>query len=389
MKRNPSFDLVAPRYLFQEVAHRVDLFMRENPNAQLIRLGIGDTTQALCPIISKALIDESKALSSPETYVGYGPEQGIEPLRKMIAQRFYPHLSADEVFISDGAKCDIARLQVLFGSDAKIAIQDPSYPAYGDSCRLMGKNPILVPCQKDLGFFFDLKDLEPCNVFFCCSPNNPTGTVFTYKQVQDLVAHAKKFGYIIVFDAAYSSYIQGNLPCSIYEVTGAEEVAIEIGSFSKMAGMSGVRLGWTVVPHKLLYSNQKQVHADWLRLIGTLFNGASILSQKAGIAALTDEGQQQIDSQIHAYLRNTHKLKNALLRAGFSVFGGDHAPYIWAQSERFSSSWQAFDYFLNHYRIITTPGIGFGPAGEGYVRISGFAQDANIIEACERLAHSQ
>ncbi len=385
MKQNSAFESLRPQYLFQEIVNRTNSYCASNPESKVLRMGIGDTTQPLIAPIVEALKASVHDLSKDDTYSGYGPEHGIQPLRKAIAETFYKSIGEDEVFISDGANSDISRLQVLFGHQAQIAIQDPSYPAYGDCYRLLDKKPIIIPCSKERNFSPDFEKIEECELFFCCSPNNPTGTVFSHEELERLVHLAKKKKFIIAFDAAYAAYIRGPHPKSIYEIPGSHEVAIEIGSFSKMAGMSGVRLGWSVVPHKMKYRNGRSINPDWMRTVCTLFNGASILSQKAGIAACTPESQKLIAQQIDHYLKNTAKLKKALEKAGYQVFGGEHAPYVFLESG-FSSSWEAFDHFLTKYQIVTTPGVGFGQSGEGFIRLSGFAHEKDIDEACRRLS---
>jgi LL-diaminopimelate aminotransferase len=392
MKRNPFFLQLSPNYLFRELKNRVDNFALLNPERSLISLGVGDTTEPLGTTIAESLSQAACDMRDQELYMGYGPDQGLLPLREKIASVLYQDIiSPDEVFVSDGAKCDIARLQVLFGQDAVVYIQDPSYPAYADSSRLarsiVGKEGHRLSYLSTLPEKDTLPHLEAAPedaIIFLCSPNNPTGVAFQRSELSSLVDIAQRKNQLIVYDVAYRAFIQGDLPRSIYEIEGAKKCAIEIGSFSKMAGFSGIRLGWTVVPKDLTYSNGITIHSDFLRLVTTTFNGASILSQRGGIQALSPEGLEEIERQILLYLENAGSLKEALLKKNFIVSGGEHSPYVWIKTEH-TSSWDAFDYFLQETGIIVTPGIGFGPSGEGHVRISGFGRPYLIESAIRRI----
>jgi LL-diaminopimelate aminotransferase len=346
----------------------------------------------------QAIQDTAQELGEVATYQGYGPERGILPLREKISSTIYSNrIQADEIFVSDGAKCDIARLQALLPQGGTIGVVEPSYPAYLDSCRLFGKSIKLLPATKARNFYFDLREIQQVDALFLCSPNNPTGVAFTRAELKEIVQVAYQASTLLLFDAAYSMYIpEGHAlyPRSIYEIEGATKVAIEIGSFSKMAGFSGVRLGWSVIPHALSYDDGTPLHADWLRVAGTLFNGASVLSQRGGIAALQPTNFHLIGEQIAIYQSRTQRLLNALKKAvlcqkpgsalfGLEVVGGEFAPYLWVYLNK--PSWETFDLLLNTYHIVSTPGSGFGPSGDGYVRLSGFADDATINEACHRL----
>ncbi len=294
-------------------------------------------------------------------------------------------IDPDEVFVSDGASCDIGRLQGLFGSGVRIAIQDPAYPVYNDGSVIHGVQEIhTMPCAPENGFFPNLNSIPPVDLIYFCSPNNPTGAVSTHAQLEELVAFAKKNRSIIIFDTAYAAFIRDpHLPKSIYEIPGAQEVAIEVGSFSKLAGFTGVRLGWTVVPKALKYENQKAVRNDWDRLVTTMFNGASIISQHGGLATLSDQGFKEVTAIVDFYLENGRLIKSALEKRGYEVFGGTHSPYVWVRFPG-RKSWDVFQELLEKIHIVTIPGSGFGPSGEGFIRISAFGKRENILCAIER-----
>lgn len=387
IKRNPNLAALATSYLFPQIHQRKREFQEQNPEAKVISLGIGDTTEPLASSITGALVDISQGLKTKERYIGYGPEQGIEPLRKKIASQLYGNkISSDEVFVSDGAKCDLGRLQVLFGGDITVGVQDPAYPVYIDGSLIQGVKSIhSLPCYPKNGFFPDLNLCPKVDLLYFCSPNNPTGAVLTYPQMEELVAFAKKNRMVILFDAAYASYIRDpKIPKTIYEVPGAKEVAIEIGSFSKLAGFTGVRLGWTIVPENIKYENGASIRNDWNRINTTLFNGASIIAQCGGMAALEPKGRQEIDAQISFYLENAKLIKEALLEKGYTVYGGDHAPYLWVRFPKMTS-WEAFQMLLEKAHIVTTPGSGFGPKGDGFLRFSAYGKRENILEAADRI----
>ena len=371
-------------YLFSEIAARRRQFVQDHPGVQLISLGIGDTTEPLSPSVAEALVKSSHRLGTPQGYVGYGPEQGIDLLREKIAEVIYKgQFSPREVFVSDGVCCDIARLQVLFGSGVRIAVQDPSYPAYIDGSLLNGVREIhLMPCLIENSFFPNVHKLPPVDLIYFCSPNNPTGVAASHAQLKELVAFAQDRRSIIIFDRAYSSFISDpSLPKSIYEVEGAEAVAIEIGSFSKSAGFTGVRLGWSVVPEALKYSCGRSVRSDWDRIVTTLFNGASIIAQHGGMAALVDK---ESSGAIKLYLENARLIKSALEAMGYEVFGGTQAPYLWVRFPG-KASWDVFQELLEKAHIITVPGSGFGPSGEGFIRFSAYGKRENILCAIDRL----
>lgn len=388
VKRNLHFTKVSSSYLFPEVARRVKAFSTAHPSSQLIHLSIGDTSEPLAAPIAEAMEKISRDLQSREGYQGYGPEQGNKQLREQIAAILYSDkISADEIFISDGAKCDLGRLQTLFGSHASIAIPDPAYPVYADTNLISGRQAFsTLPCKAEENFFPTIHQLSQVDILYLCSPNNPTGACLSKKQLQDFVQWARQNKSVIVYDSAYASYIQdSSLPCSIYEIDGAEEVAIEISSFSKLAGFSGIRLGWTIVPHPLRYEDGHSIHADWSRLVTTFFNGASLIAQAGGLAALTEKGLHAIRSQISFYLENAQLLRQALLTKGCRVYGGENAPYLWVPFQKELSSWDLFQHFLESAHLVTTPGSGFGACGEGCLRFSAFGPREKILEAKKRI----
>jgi LL-diaminopimelate aminotransferase len=387
MPRNSRFSEVAKSYLFQEIREKRRAFQEQYPDIKLISLSIGDTTEPLQPHTTSALVQAAHALGDKALYSGYGPEQGIQELREAISGTFYKgRISADDIFVSDGAKCDLGRLQLLFSENSKMALQDPAYPVYLDTSIIhRGKDSVvLLPCTPENNFFPDLKLAEKADVLFLCSPNNPTGTAWTHAELEKIVAFCKKQKKIVLFDVAYATYVQGDLPRSIYEIEGADKVAIEIGSFSKMAGFSGLRLGWSVVPTALKYPTGESVRQDWMRIITTFYNGASIASQKAGLAALSPTGFQELQKTIDFYLENAALLRKTFLELGYEVHGGIHSPYLWVRLKG-KSSWETFDELLHGPHILTTPGVGFGTGGEGFLRISSFGNRDTIEEAIKRL----
>jgi LL-diaminopimelate aminotransferase len=398
VQRNPDVAKLAGNYLFPEVTKRRKAFLERHPEAKLISLGIGDTTQPIPPSAMRACVEAAERLGVQETYTGYGAEQGLPLLRQRISDRLYHgRVDSEDVYVSDGAKCDLARLFVLFGRHASVALQDPAYPAYVDSAVLYGLTAdydsdkqgygelAYLPCTADNEFFPDLSRAPRTDLIYFCSPNNPTGAVATREQLTQLVAFAHRNRSIILFDTAYAPFINDNsLPKSIYEIDGAHEVAIEIGSFSKLAGFTGVRLGWTVVPKQLLFDDGRPIKADWHRIVSTIYNGASNIAQAGGAALLTDKGLEEIDNTVSYYRENARILREVLRDCGIKAYSGDHAPYLWVQFPG-KGSWQVFEWLLNEAWLVTTPGVGFGPAGEGFVRFSALGQRADVLEAAERI----
>ena len=387
MKRNSNMSRLKTNYLFPEINLRKKQFLAKNPNASLISLGIGDTTEPIPQSVVKALIYAAEGLGTLERYTGYGSEQGMQVLREKIASKIYSNnVKTEEVFVSDGAKCDLGRLQMLFGSDISIAVQDPAYPVYIDGSLIQGvKKIVSMRCCHENQFFPDLDSIPRTDLIYFCSPNNPTGAAATKPQLEKLVKFAQKNNSIIIFDSAYANYIQDpTIPKSIFEIEGAKKVAIEISSFSKLAGFTGIRLGWTVIPEELKYDDGSSVKADWNRLTSTIFNGASNIAQTGGLAVLQEKGMQEVEALTKYYLKNAGIIKETLEGLGYQVFGGINAPYLWVRFKG-QSSWDVFQQFLDQYQIVTTPGSGFGSAGDEYVRFTAFGHREVILQAVERL----
>jgi len=398
VERNPNFAKLQGGYLFPEIGRRRNAHLEKNPDADIISLGIGDTTQPIPDHILSGLLGAAKELGVKETYNGYGAEQGKANLREKIADKLYEgRIKPEEVFVSDGAKCDIARLQMMFGAGVVSAVQDPSYPVYVDTSVMMGQtglvdkekgqfdNIVYMPCNPSNGFFPDLTSLPRADVIYFCSPNNPTGAAATKAQLESLVKYANEQGSIIVFDAAYAPFIRSDdVPKSIFEIDGAETCAIEVNSFSKYAGFTGVRLGWTIVPSGLKFADGSLVRDDYNRVMTTAFNGASNVVQGGGMACLDDAGLAEINTLIEYYLENAKILKQGCLDMGFEVHGGDDAPYVFIDLKG-KSSWDMFSKILTEADLVTIPGAGFGPGGEGFLRLSAFAPRESCIEAIARL----
>jgi LL-diaminopimelate aminotransferase len=401
VKRNPSIVNIKAGYLFPEIAKRRREYAAAHPETatpegRIISLGVGNTTEPILPHINAGLVNGAKRLGTAEGYVGY-TDEGFEDLRKRISEVFYKGAFApDEVFISDGAKCDIGRLQLLFGAGIKIAVQDPSYPVYVDGSVLIGaaggwagtgyKGITYLPCTTENNYFPDLSKLPGDGLFYFCSPNNPTGATADRDQLTALVKAATEKGSIIIFDAAYAEYIRDpTLPKSIFEIDGARTCAIEVNSFSKPAGFTGVRLGWTIVPKELKYSGGESVNADWSRICGTIFNGASNIAQWGALASLEPEGLREIRQLCDFYLGNAALIRATLQGLGISCVGGDNSPYIWARFPG-RDSWEVFAEILEKCQVVTTPGAGFGPAGQNFIRFSAFGHRDDVEEACRRIS---
>lgn len=397
---NDNFQKLPGSYLFSTIAKKVNAYQQENPDKSLIRLGIGDVTQPLAPAIIKALHAAVDEMGAAETFHGYAPDLGYEFLRSAIAKNDYESrgcdISADEIFVSDGAKCDSSNIQELFSADCKIAVCDPVYPVYVDSNVMAGRtgvydaktemwsNVIYMPCTMENGFVPEFPKETP-DVIYLCLPNNPTGTTITKSQLQEWVDYANKNGAIIIYDAAYEAYIsEDDVAHSIYECEGAKTCAIEIRSFSKNAGFTGVRLGFTVVP-KDLKRQDVSLHGMWARRHGTKFNGAPYIIQRAGEAVYSAEGKAQLKEQVAYYMKNAKAIKQGLKDAGYTVFGGVNAPYIWLKTPGEMTSWEFFDDLLARANVVGTPGSGFGPSGEGYFRLTAFGSYENTLAALERI----
>lgn len=400
LKVNENYLKLPGSYLFSEIGRRVRDFQQSNPEADVIRLGIGDVTQPIAPEIISALHEAVDEMGQPETFHGYAPDLGYEFLRQKIAQADYRErgceISAEEIFISDGAKCDCANIQEIFSSDCRIAVCDPVYPVYVDSNVMAGRTGeydpeagcyrgvIYMPCTEENGFVPDLPAEVP-DLIYLCFPNNPTGAVMRKGQLQTWVDYANRNGSIILYDAAYEAYIsETDVPHSIYECTGAKDCAIEFRSFSKTAGFTGLRLGFTVVP-KDLRAGGELLWPLWARRHGTKYNGAPYIVQKAGEAVYSQTGQSQIRRQISYYMGNADYIYKGLKEAGYSVSGGLNAPYIWLKTPGSMTSWEFFDYLLTNANVVGTPGSGFGPGGEHYFRLTAFGSRENTVEAVERI----
>jgi len=397
-KLNSNYRKLGAGYLFPEINRRVAAFQKKNPQVRIYRLGIGNTTEPLPPSVIAGLRAGVDLLASPDTYSGYGDEQGEPDLREALALLYRQRgvsLNPDEIFISDGAKPDSGNIQSIFGTDNLVAFQDPAYPVYVDSNVIAGRSGtynnasgsyagfIYMKCREKNGFIPE-PPAEKADLVYLCSPNNPTGAVAGHKELQKFVDYALKNRAVIIFDAAYAEFITDPaLPRSIYEVEGAFECAIEINSFSKSAGFTGVRLGWAIVPKALVVEDSEpgEVNRYWLRRQTTFFNGASNIAQRGGLAALSPEGQQQCRAVIDYYMENARLIREGLQKIGLTIYGGVNAPFLWLKTPKSLSSWEFFDKLLNETQVVGTPGSGFGPAGEGYFRLSAFGRRAAIVEA--------
>ncbi len=399
-KVNTNFQKLPGSYLFSTIAKKVAAYGTEHPDAEIIRLGIGDVTQPIAPAMINALHSAVDEMGDAATFKGYAPDLGYPFLRETIAKNDYQargcDISADEIFVSDGAKSDSADIQELFAADVKIAVCDPVYPVYVDSNVMAGRlgtwdatkemwsDLIYMPTTAANNFVPEFPKETP-DVIYLCLPNNPTGTTLTKSQLQLWVDYANKNGALIIFDAAYEAYIsEADVPHSIYECTGAKTCAIEIHSFSKNAGFTGVRLGYTVVPKDLVFDGVS-LNAMWARRHGTKFNGAPYIIQKAGEAVYSAEGQAQIKEQVAYYMNNAKTIYTGLKDAGFEVYGGVNAPYIWLKTPDKMTSWEFFDYLLDSAQVVGTPGSGFGPSGEGYFRLTAFGTYENTVRALDRI----
>ena len=397
---NENYLKLPGSYLFSNIAKKINAYQSENPEAEILRLGIGDVTQPLAPAIIEALHKAVDEMANAETFHGYAPDLGYEFLRNAIAKNDYKDrgcdIAADEIFVSDGAKCDSGNIQEIFGLNNKIAVCDPVYPVYVDTNVMAGRsgeyNPntqnfdgmIYMPCLEENDFVPEFPKENP-DIIFLCFPNNPTGATITKAQLQEWVDYAKRIGAVIIYDAAYEAYItEEEIPHSIYECEGARECAIELHSFSKNAGFTGVRLGYTVVP-KDLKCGDVQLHSLWARRHGTKYNGAPYIVQRAGEAVYSDAGKAQLKEQVAYYMQNAKVIYEGLKNAGYSVSGGINAPYVWLKTPDKMTSWEFFDKLLHEANVVGTPGSGFGAHGEGYFRLSAFGSHENTIKAVERI----
>ena len=399
-KINDNYLKLPGSYLFSTVAKKTNAFMAANPDKKVIRLSIGDVTQPLAPAIIDALHKSVDEMAHAETFHGYAPDLGYDFLRNAIAENDYKSrgcdISADEIFVSDGAKSDSGNIGDIFSVDNKIAVCDPVYPVYVDTNAMSGRtgdyiesqqkwsNVIYMPCTEATNFAPEIPKETP-DIIYLCFPNNPTGSTITKSELQNWVDYANKVGAVIIYDAAYEAYIsEENVPHSIYECEGARTCAIVLRGFSKNAGFTGVRLGFTVIP-KDLKSGDTTLHSLWARRHGTKFNGAPYIVQRAGEAVYSEAGKKQTKEQIAYYMNNAKVIMEGLKSAGYSVSGGVNAPYIWLKTPDGMSSWDFFDYLLEKANVVGTPGSGFGPSGEGYFRLTAFGSYENTVEAIERI----
>ena len=405
-KVNDNFTQLPSSYLFSEVARRIKIYTGSHPDAHVIRMGIGDVTRPLCPAVidalHKAVDDEAKG----ETFHGYGPEQGYDFLISKIVEHDYNSrgidIQADEIFVSDGAKSDTGNIGDILSVANRVAVTDPVYPVYVDTNVMAGRagklmpdgrwsNIEYLPCTAQNDFVPELPKERP-DVIYLCYPNNPTGTTLTREQLKPWVDYCRENGSLLLFDAAYEAFIrEADVPHSIYEIEGAREVAIEFRSFSKTAGFTGIRLGYTVVPKELRGADANgdmvALNPLWRRRQTTKFNGASYLTQRGAEALYCEEGQRQIRETIDYYLRNASVMRDSLSDAGYECVGGVNSPYVWIKVPGKMTSWEFFDMLLDRYHIVGTPGSGFGPSGEGYLRLTAFNTFDNTKLAMERLAH--
>ena len=399
-KVNENYLKLPGSYLFSTIGKKVAAYKEANPDKSIISLGIGDVTQPLAPKIIESLHSAVDEMGKAETFHGYAPDLGYEFLRNAIAESDYKShgcdIHADEIFVSDGAKCDSGNIQEIFSIDNKIAVCDPVYPVYVDTNVMAGRtgtydpstetwsDVIYMPCTAENDFVPDFPKEEP-DIIYLCFPNNPTGTTITKAQLQDWVDYANKIGAVIIYDAAYEAYIsEDDVAHSIYECEGARTCAIELRSFSKNAGFTGTRLGFTVVP-KDLKVGDVTLHSLWARRHGTKYNGAPYIIQRAGEACYSAEGKAQLKEQVAFYMNNAKIIKEGLKDAGYTVFGGVSAPYIWLETPDKMPSWDFFDFLLKNANVVGTPGSGFGPSGEGYFRLTAFGSHENTLKAIERI----
>ena len=400
LKVNPNYEKLPGSYLFAEIARRVKEYTQAHPDADVIRLGIGDVTRPLAPAVVEAFEKAVREMGCAETFHGYGPDYGYDFLVNAIIENDYRSLGVDvafdEVFVSDGAKCDVSNVQELFSDDAVIAVTDPVYPVYVDTNAMAGRagdydadaerwtNIVYMPTTAENDFTPALPDV-PVDLIYLCSPNNPTGTVLSREALQKWVDYANATDAVILFDAAYERFITDPaIPHSIYEIPGAKTCAIEFRSFSKTAGFTGARCGYTVVPRDLVREGQS-LNAMWNRRQTTKFNGASYVIQRGAAAIYTPEGAAQVDETIDFYRANARTIKEGLAAAGLEVYGADNSPYVWCRTPNGTGSWDFFNRLLEEANVITTPGAGFGPAGEGYIRLTAFGDAGDTQEAVERI----
>ena len=388
MQTNKNYDNLEQSYLFSTIARKVREYSASHPEADIIRLGIGDVTRPLVPAVIDALHAAVEDQAKQETFHGYGDEQGYDFLHEALVGYYKTHgveLATNEIFISDGAKSDLGNILDIFGKDNVVLVPDPVYPVYVDTNVMAGRKIIFADANEANGFL-PLPDASvKCDIIYICSPNNPTGAMVSKAELQKWVDYANKVGAIILYDAAYEAYIsEKDIPHSIYECEGARTCAIEMRSFSKNAGFTGMRLGFTVIP-KDIKSGDVTLHSLWARRHGTKYNGAPYIIQRAGEAVYSPEGKAQLKEQVAYYMKNAKVIYDGLKGAGYTVSGGVNAPYIWLKTPENMTSWEFFDHLLADANVVGTPGSGFGPSGEGYFRLTAFGTYENTVEAVERI----
>ena len=388
MKVNENFGRMKPSYLFSEIAKRTAEFRERNPRADIIRLGIGDVTRPLCPAVVEAGKKATEEMGVAETFRGYAPDGGYPFIREAVS-RYYGrrgvNIAPDEIFVSDGAKCDVGNILDIFASGITALVPDPVYPVYVDTNLMAGNDIVYIGGNAGNGFLPVPDETTPAaDVIYVCSPNNPTGAVYNAEQLKKWVDYARNCGGVILFDAAYEGFVQGDLPHSIFEIEGARECAIEFGSLSKTAGFTGTRCAYTVVP-KELKSGDVSLNALWARRSATKFNGVSYIVQRMAEAALSDEGLKQIEENLAYYEENARIISAALDELGIEYTGGKNSPYIWLKCPNGMGSWEFFDLLLSKANVVGTPGAGFGVNGEGYFRLTAFGDRDRTAEAAERI----
>lgn len=400
MNINDNFLRLQKNYLFTEIVNRTRQYIAAHPQNQLVKLGVGDVTRPLPQAVIEAMHKAVDEQSDTRTFHGYGLEEGYMFLREAIANKEYAplgvHFSVSEIFISEGAGSDLGNVSDIFSSENRVAIQDPSYPAYIDTTVMAGRagtckegrwsNIVYLPLRAENNFIPELPETD-VDIIYLCYPNNPTGTALNRDQLRVWVNYALEHNAVIIYDAAYKAFIQSpDIPASIYEIPDAKRVAIEICSYSKTAGFTGVRCGYTVVPNELKDREGHSLNPLWDRRQCTKYNGTSYISQRAAEAVYTPQGRQQVKDNIDYYMGNARMIREQLRNIGLEVYGGEHAPYIWVRTPHGMTSWQYFDFLLNDCEVVATPGVGFGPSGEGYLRLTAFGTHEQTTEALRRIA---
>ena len=388
---NENFLNLQENYLFSTIAKKLAEFQKNNPDKKIIKMGIGDVTKPIVPIVVEAMHKAIDEVGTAEGFKGYGPEQGYDFLRDIIVKNDYMNLDIepDEIFVSDGAKCDCGNIVDIFGINNKVAITDPVYPVYLDTNIMSGRQVVYMPVTEENNFIPELPK-ERVDMIYLCFPNNPTGTVLSKEELRKWVEYAKQNKSVILYDAAYEAFItETDIPHSIYEIEGAKDVAIEFRSFSKTAGFTGIRCAFAVVP-KTLYGyteagEKVSLNKLWNRRTCTKFNGASYIVQRAAEAVYSKEGQKQIRENIIYYMENAVHIREGLIKAGYKAYGGVNSPYVWMKVPEGMTSWEFFDKLLGEANVVGTPGSGFGPHGEGYFRLTAFGTRENTIEAIKRI----